>query len=96
MYDIIEIELRGLHQALHSNRAVSIVPPPSEEPELGYEPTQIHKIADATKAHLRHTQEEKEQAIVALKQAQEEVIEKHQVAQQEKDDLQTYYDKVKE
>jgi hypothetical protein len=71
---------------------VSTVPPPSEEPELGDEPTQLRRIADATEAHLRRAQEEKEQATVALKQAQEEVIEQRRVAQQEKDDLQTKFE----
>jgi hypothetical protein len=49
--------------------------PPLEEPELGDEPTQICKIADATKARLHRAHEEKEQATVTMKQAQEEVIE---------------------
>jgi hypothetical protein len=76
MYDRIETELRGVQQALHSSRAVSTAPLPSEEPELGDEPTQLCRIVDVTEAHLRHAQEEKEQATVALKQAQEEVVEK--------------------
>ena len=92
MYDRIETELRGVQQALHSSRAVSIVPPPSEEPELGDEPAQLCRIADATKDHLCHVQEEKEKATVALKQAQEEVIEQPRVAQQEKDDLQINFE----
>jgi transposase-like protein len=75
---------------------VSIAPPPLEEPELGDEPTQLHKIVDATKAHLRRTQEENEHAIVALKQEEEELIEQRRVVQQEKDDLQTKFDKEKE
>jgi hypothetical protein len=44
-----------------------------------------------TKDHLHHVQEEKEQAIEALKQAKEESLEKHQVAKQEKDDLQANF-----
>jgi hypothetical protein len=95
MYDRIETELRGVQQALHSSRAVSTAPPPPEEPELGDEPTQLRRIADATEAHLRRMQEEKEQASVALKQAQEEIIEKRRVAQQEKDDLQTKFEENK-
>jgi hypothetical protein len=92
MYDRIETELRGVQQALHSSRAVSTVPLPSEEPELGDEPTQLHRIADVTEAHLHRAQEEKEHATVALKQAQEEVVEKIDVAQQEKDDLHTKFE----
>jgi hypothetical protein len=59
MYDRIEAELRGVQQALHSSRAVSTAPPPSEEPELGDEPTQLCRIADVTEAHLRRAKEEK-------------------------------------
>jgi hypothetical protein len=74
MYERLEAELRGVHQALPSSHAVYTAPPPSEETELGDEPTQLHIIADATEARLRHAQEEKEHATMALKQAQEEVI----------------------
>jgi hypothetical protein len=93
MYERIEAELRGVQQALHSSpHAVSTAPPPPEEPELGDEPAQLRRIADATEAHLHRVQEEKEQATVALKQAQEEIIEKRRVAQQEKDDLQIKFE----
>jgi hypothetical protein len=67
MYGRIEAKLRGVHQALHSSRAVSTVPPPPEEPDLGDEPAQLRRIAYVTEAHLRRVQEEKEQATVALK-----------------------------
>jgi hypothetical protein len=70
MYEKIEIELRGVQQALHSSHTVSTMPPPSEEPELGDEPAQVHRIVDVTKASLRLAQEEKEHATVALKKAQ--------------------------
>jgi hypothetical protein len=53
MYEKIEIELRGVQQALHSNRTVSVVPLPSEELELGDELAQLYRIDDVTKAHLR-------------------------------------------
>jgi hypothetical protein len=52
MYDRIEIELRGVHQALQSSRVVSTTPLPSEGLELGDEPAQLHKIDDATEARL--------------------------------------------
>jgi hypothetical protein len=74
---------------------VSTTPPPSEETELGDEPTQLHRLADVTEACLRRAQEEIEQATVALKQAQEEVIEKRQVAQQEKVSLQSKFEEEK-
>jgi hypothetical protein len=60
MYEIIEAKMRGVQQALHSSHVVSTMPPPLEEIELGYEPAQLRKIVDATEAHLRHVQEEKE------------------------------------
>jgi hypothetical protein len=92
MHERIEAELRGVQQALHSSHVVSTVPPPSKESDLGDEPTQLHRIDDATEARLRRAQEEKEQATVALKKEQEEVIEQRRVAQQEKDDLQTKFE----
>jgi hypothetical protein len=70
MYEKIEIELRGVQHTLQSNHAIFIVPLPSEEPELGDEPTQLCRIVDATKSHLRRAKEEKEHAMVALKHAQ--------------------------
>jgi hypothetical protein len=60
MYDRIETELRGVQQALQSNHLVPTTPPPSEEIDLGDEPTQLHRIVDATGALLLHSQEEKE------------------------------------
>ena len=52
MQDRIETELRGVQQALHSSRAVSTMPPPPEEPDLGDEFAQLCRIADATQDHL--------------------------------------------
>jgi hypothetical protein len=57
MYDIIEKNLRGVKQALHSIRAVPIVPPPPEEPELGCKPAQLYRIVDVTEAYLCRVQE---------------------------------------
>jgi hypothetical protein len=45
-----------------------------------------------TEAFLHRAQEEKEESIVALNQAQEEIVEKRRVAQQEKDDLHTKFE----
>jgi hypothetical protein len=75
MYNIIEVELRGVHQALQSSHAVFTVPPPSKEPDLGDEPTKLHKLAYVTKALLHRAQEEIEQATEALKQVKKVVIE---------------------
>jgi hypothetical protein len=52
MYDIIEAEIRGVYQALYSNRIVSTAPPPLEELELGYESAQLRRLVDAIEAHL--------------------------------------------
>jgi hypothetical protein len=54
MYDRIETEIRGVQQALQSSHAMSTIPPLSCETKLGYEPTKLHKIADATEANLSH------------------------------------------
>jgi hypothetical protein len=91
MYEIIEAELKGVQQALHSNCAVSTAPPSSKGTYLGDEPAQLCRIEDVTKARLHHVQEEKVQAIEALKQAKEEAIEKCQVAQHERDDIQAKF-----
>jgi hypothetical protein len=92
MYEKIETELRGVQHRPFTPAAQYPLPPPSEEPELGDEPAQLHRIVDATEAHLRRAQEEKEQATVALKQAQQEMVEQRRVAQQEKDDLHTKFE----
>jgi hypothetical protein len=81
MYNRIETELRGVHQALYSSHAVSTAPFPLEEPELGDEPSQLNRLADVTEAHLHQAQVEKEQVTVAMQQAHEEVIEKHMIVQ---------------
>jgi hypothetical protein len=51
------------------------VPLPSGEPDLGDDPTQLHRLADTVKAHLRRAQEEIEQATHALKKVQVVLIE---------------------
>jgi hypothetical protein len=42
MYNRIEVELQGVHEALQSNRAVSNAPLSVGTPELVDEPAQIH------------------------------------------------------
>jgi hypothetical protein len=59
MYERIEAELKGVHQALYSSCVVSTTPPSSEGIDLGDEPAQLCRIADVTEAHLHHVQEEK-------------------------------------
>jgi chromosome segregation ATPase len=95
MYNRIEVELRGVQQALQSSHVVSIVPSPSEEPELGDEPAQVRRLANATKARLHRAQEEIEQATQALKQVQEVIIEQRRVVKQEKVSLQTKFEEAK-
>jgi hypothetical protein len=59
---------------------MSTVAPPSEELDLGDEPAQLCILNDAIEAYLRRAQEEKEQALVALKKSQEEMVEQRRVA----------------
>jgi hypothetical protein len=60
MYDRIEVELKGVQQALYSSCAVSTTPSSSEAVELGDEPTQLRRIVDDIEAFLCHVQEEEE------------------------------------
>jgi hypothetical protein len=53
MYDRIEAELKWVNQALYSSRTVSTMPSSSESIEVGDEPAQLRKLADATEDHLR-------------------------------------------
>jgi hypothetical protein len=96
MYDRIEKELRDIQQAIHSSRAVPTAPSSTENVELGDEPTQLRRLADATEVRLHRAQEEKEQATEALKKEKEEVLEKLQVAQKEKDELRAMFEEDKE
>jgi hypothetical protein len=60
MYEIIEAELKGVHQALYSSHAVSIVPLSSIGINLGDEPSQLRRIENVIEACLHHIQEEKD------------------------------------
>jgi hypothetical protein len=71
------------------------VPLPSGEPELGDEPTQLRRLADAVEARLHRAQEETEQATQALKQVQGVIIEQRRVAEQEKVSLQAKFEEEK-
>jgi hypothetical protein len=84
MYNRIEVKLRGVQQALQSSRAMSTAPLPSGELELGNEPAQLHRLANAVEVRLRRAQEETKQATQALKQVQGVIVEQRRVAQQEK------------
>jgi hypothetical protein len=88
MYNRIEVELRGVQQALQASCTVSTAFRSSEEPELGDDPTQLRRLVDATEVHIHQAQDEKYQATTNLKQAQEEMVEQFRVAQKEKEDLQ--------
>ena len=81
MYEKIEVELKGVQQALYSSHVVSTTPSSSEGIELGDEPNQLHRIADVKEARLRRVQEEKEQAMEALNKEKEEALEQRWVAQ---------------
>jgi hypothetical protein len=60
LYERIEKELKDIQQAIYSSRAVPTAPSSSEIAELGDEPTQLRRLADATEARLHRVQEEKE------------------------------------
>jgi hypothetical protein len=63
---------------------------------LGDEPSQLHRLDDVVKAHLRHAQEEIEQATQALKQVQGVIIEEKVQMKKEKEHLLTEKLEVKE
>jgi hypothetical protein len=52
-YDKIEKELKDIQQAIQSSHAVSTAPSSTESVELGDEPTQLCRLADATETRLR-------------------------------------------
>jgi hypothetical protein len=52
LYDRIDKELKDIHQAIHLSRAMPIAPSSVESVELGNDPTQLRRLADATKARL--------------------------------------------
>jgi hypothetical protein len=56
----------------------------------------LQRISYATEAHLHRVQEEKDHATKALKQENEEALEKLQVAQQEKDDIRAKFEEDRE
>jgi hypothetical protein len=92
MYERIKKELKEIQQAIHSSRVVPTAPSSSKIVELGDEPSQLRRLADATEARLQRIQEEKEKATEALKQEKEEVLEKLQVVQKEKDEIWAMYE----
>ena len=79
MYNIIEIELQGVKKAPQSSHAVSTAPLPEGTTEAGDEPVQLHRIADTVEVRLQKAEEATAQATQDLKQAQEEIIEKHEL-----------------
>jgi DNA-binding HxlR family transcriptional regulator len=64
-------------------------------PELGDEPTQLHRLADTVEAHLRRAQEETEQATQDLMQVQGVLVEQHRATEQENISLQVNFDEEK-
>jgi hypothetical protein len=53
LYERIEKELKDMQQAIHSSHAVPTVPSSSKIVELGNEPVQLRRLADATEAQLQ-------------------------------------------
>jgi hypothetical protein len=62
VFQRIKDDLQGVQQELQSSQTFSIVPLPSETPELGDEPAQLHCIDDTVKALLRRSHSETTQA----------------------------------
>jgi hypothetical protein len=87
LYEIIEKDLKEIYQAIHPRCAVPNAPSSSKIAELGDEPIQLRRLADATEAHLQRVQEENEKATEALKKEKEKELEKRRVAQKEKDEI---------
>jgi hypothetical protein len=77
MYGRVEKKLKEVQQAIC---LVHVVPTASQTTELGDEPAQLRRLADATEARLQKIQEEKEKAMEALKQEKDEVLEQLRVA----------------
>jgi hypothetical protein len=75
---------------------VSTAPSSAKRVELGDDPTQLRRLADAIETRLRRVQEEKEKATEALKKEKEDSLEKLRVMQQEKDDLWVKFKEDKE
>jgi hypothetical protein len=76
LYHKIEKELKDIHQAIYSSRAVPIVPCSAKIVELVDDPSQLQWLADETKARLCQSKEEKDQDTEAMKQEKDEVLEK--------------------
>jgi hypothetical protein len=59
MFYRIEVELKGVQQALYLSRAVSTMLLLAGDIEVGDEPTQLHILEESTEARLHRAQEEK-------------------------------------
>jgi hypothetical protein len=59
MYDRIEENLKGIQHSLYSRHAVPTAPLSVGNIEVGYEHTQLLRIADAMEARIHRVQEEK-------------------------------------
>ena len=66
---------------------------PERTPKVGDESVQLHRIADLVDVHLRKAEEVTVQATQALKHTHEEIIEKRQAVQQEKESIQEKFEK---
>jgi hypothetical protein len=58
MYNIIDVELQKVQQALKPSRIVSSAPLPEGTIEEGNEPIQLHKITETIKVLLQKAREE--------------------------------------
>jgi hypothetical protein len=81
VFNRIKDELQGVQQALQYSRVVSTAPLSVGTPELGDEPSQLHRIIDTVKACLRRAHEETMKATQALEQVQGDLVEQRNTAE---------------
>jgi hypothetical protein len=103
LYKRIDKDLKEIQQSIYLSRAVPAAPSSSKIAELGDKPAQLQRLADATEARLHQVHEEKEKDTKALKQENEEVLEKLRVAhscitayEKEKDEIWAMFEEDKE
>ena len=95
IFNQIKGELKEVKQELQSSQAVSTAPLISRPSRTGDEPTQLHQITDQVEARLRQTQEDTTQATQALMQAQKELLEQQNEAEQKNISLKVKWDEEK-
>jgi hypothetical protein len=80
MFDRIEVELKGVQQALYLSHIMSTTTLLACDTEVGDDLAHLCRLEDSTEARLHQVEDEKEQAIEALNQVKEESLKKCWVA----------------